>query len=62
MALWTYVIVEGHYLSELLIYKSVTFNAGFLSPLIVGSTCMSSYHGIRLALQLILPQAFPSPG
>jgi hypothetical protein len=37
MAIGTYIIVEGHYLSELLIFGTVQLNAGFLSPFIVGS-------------------------
>jgi len=38
MALWTYAFVLIHYGLELLVYRSVKLNAGFLSPLIVGGT------------------------
>ncbi|KAF8311689.1 Erg28-like protein, partial [Clavulina sp. PMI_390] len=36
MTLWTYVIVLAHYGSELIVFRSVKLNAGFLSPLVVG--------------------------
>lgn len=36
LAIASYVIVIGHYVSELVYYRTTKINAAFISPMIVG--------------------------
>ncbi|CRK44886.1 hypothetical protein BN1723_006342 [Verticillium longisporum] len=40
LVLWTYVVALGHFLSEMLVFKTVKFGAPSVSPLIVATTAM----------------------
>lgn len=41
------MIVLFHYGTELLVYRTVKLNAGFLSPLIVGSAPVFHFHALN---------------